>query len=435
MIQKIALTLLIVFTGFEFLFAQIRIVDECGRKMSLYKEFVNKKYYERAYPLWQVAYDECPDASKNIYIDGAKIMKHFLQKFKDDSLKYQIYLDSLMLVYEQRMKYYQQEAFVKGLIAADLFMYAPSETQRAYKLMKYSVTQLATDADPAFMNILLLLSEKMYRNDSIGANTFINNYLQCDTLLQKKLNAVQNDGDVRRINTVQTNMRKILARSDAANCEQLETIFAPKVEENPFDMTLLKYVSGLLNERECTSSSLYIKCAENLYLVEPDAESAKSMAKYFASKKEYEKAVKYYKQAIDFETNEEEKAKYCYALAYIYYAQQQYEKCRNAAKQAIDLKPDYGKAYILIGNAYAASSKQIGKTDFEHKSAYWVAVDMFKKAKEVDSSLADEADSYIENYSPHFPARKDAFFLHLSEGETYTVGGWINKETKVRFSK
>jgi hypothetical protein len=64
------------------------------------------------------------------------------------------------------------------------------------------------------------------------------------------------------------------------------------------------------------------------------------------------------------------------------------------------------------------------------KTVFWVAVDKFVKAKQVDSSCADEANELIRRYSPHFPSKDDMFFKpELNEGKSFFVGGWIGEST------
>jgi len=55
------------------------------------------------------------------------------------------------------------------------------------------------------------------------------------------------------------------------------------------------------------------------------------------------------------------------------------------------------------------------------------------KAKQVDSSCAEEANELIRRYSPHFPSKDDMFFKpELNEGKSFFVGGWIGENTTCR---
>ena len=49
---------------------------ECAKNLSLYREYVKQKNYVDAYNPWFKVFYACPKASKNIYIDGVKIIKY-----------------------------------------------------------------------------------------------------------------------------------------------------------------------------------------------------------------------------------------------------------------------------------------------------------------------------------------------------------------------
>ena len=57
---------------------------------------------------------------------------------------------------------------------------------------------------------------------------------------------------------------------------------------------------------------------------------------------------------------------------------------------------------------------------------------MFKKAKSVDPNVTAQANQLITDYSQYFPTKEELFFRSITEGDSYTVGGWINKSTTAR---
>lgn len=99
------------------------------------------------------------------------------------------------------------------------------------------------------------------------------------------------------------------------------------------------------------------------------------------------------------------------------------------------MNPNNGAAYILIGKAYAAYASNYGEDAFDHASVFWAAVDKFNKAKQVDPSVADEANVQIKAYSQHFPNTEEAFFRSVTDGATVKIGDWINETTTARFLK
>ena len=100
--------------------------------------------------------------------------------------------------------------------------------------------------------------------------------------------------------------------------------------------------------------------------------------------------------------------------------------------KAANLKSDWGEPFLILGDIYVASANSCGNNNLERGAVYWVAVDMFKKAKSVDDILSSKANKRISTYSKYFPSKEDCFFDNLSSGDNYKVGCWIDKSTKVR---
>jgi len=69
---------------------------------------------------------------------------------------------------------------------------------------------------------------------------------------------------------------------------------------------------------------------------------------------------------------------------------------------------------------------QDGEFDFVSK--------LIDKAKAVDPSVEELARTKINTFSQYFPLKETTFFYDLAEGDSYTVGCWINETTKVRTS-
>jgi tetratricopeptide (TPR) repeat protein len=122
-------------------------------------------------------------------------------------------------------------------------------------------------------------------------------------------------------------------------------------------------------------------------------------------------------------------------LAHIYKALSNFSKARAIVLKGMELRPDKGEPYLFIGDLYAISATDCGDNDLTKKVAYWAAVDKYYKAKQVDPSIAEEADKRIRTYSAYFPPLEVLFFYNLNEGDSYTVGCWINETTTVRSAK
>ena len=144
------------------------------------------------------------------------------------------------------------------------------------------------------------------------------------------------------------------------------------------------------------------------------------------------KAVSYYTKAVDLAPNDEAKYEIWIKLAKTAKNNKQYSTVRDYARKALAINPNSGEAYILIGDAYAASASSCGTGDLGRGGVYLVAVDKYYKAKSVDPSVAKDAQDQINKYSSYFPGKEDAFFKGINNGDSYSVGCWIGETTTVR---
>ena len=127
-----------------------------------------------------------------------------------------------------------------------------------------------------------------------------------------------------------------------------------------------------------------------------------------------------------------EKADYLYLLANIYLSLKNYQQAVNYAKQALTITPNDGRCYILMGVCYS-TAKMHSEDPVLSRCVYWVACDMFEKAKQVDSSCAADANKLIATYKQYFPSKEDIFFhREVNEGSSFHVGGWIDRTTTCR---
>ena len=230
-----------------------------------------------------------------------------------------------------------------------------------------------------------------------------------------------------------SNVELIFTKSGAATCESLIPLLTKRFEKKPEDLENLKKIVGLLRNFDCEESDIFEKSAESLYELEPSANSAYSLARVFLKKENWGKAINYYEEAIKRESDTITLARYNKELADILLAADRSPvKAVQHARAALNYNPDDGNPYLTIGRAYA-NAKDFGENKFEANTKYWAAVDMFYRAKSVDPSVGGKADKLINTYSKYFPDKEEAFFYNVTEGSNYTVGGWINHTTKVRF--
>jgi len=408
---------------------------QCLMNLSLYREYVKQKNYIEALPGWRKVFTNCPLATKNIYIDGSKIYRYLIEAEKNDEVKKKL-VDTLMMIYDQRIKYFAQEGENLARKAVDLFQYDNSRYNEVYDLATKSYEILKDKTPDAAMLVLFQASLIKFQKNEIDKVQLINDFSTASDVLDKQYNTQQNQEKKDMIKKYQEKNENLFAKSGAADCTTLVSIYSPKFEANKENVDFLKQVLKILEKIGCTNDDLYAQSAEALYKQEPSAEAAYGLAKVFLKKQQYNKAVEYYKEAINnIDSTTEAKADYYFELATIVGGKlDQNEAARNYAYKALAIRPNWGEPYLLIGSLYAASSKSCGEDEFHQRAVYWVAVDKFLKAKAVDPSCAEKANQYISKYSDYFPSKENAFFNNINDGDSYTVGCWINETTNARFT-
>lgn len=215
-------------------------------------------------------------------------------------------------------------------------------------------------------------------------------------------------------------------------CEVLVPLAEKSYEANKADVDWLRRTVQLLKYKKCYEADIFSKVAEAYFKLEPSAEGAESMGKLFLGKKDYDKAIEFFKKAEGMAEANEDKAQYNLSIAEAYLYAKSYSSARTYAQKAIGLKSGWGEPYLVIGDAYMYSAGACDDKELGRYGAYWAAVDKYQKAKAVDGSVASEANKKIARASANYPVTKDLFFYSKKDGDSYTVGCWINESTTVR---
>ncbi len=135
-------------------------------------------------------------------------------------------------------------------------------------------------------------------------------------------------------------------------------------------------------------------------------------------------------------TNDKSVKSLCYFnIATLQSANKNYEASRAAALKCLQFDPTEGRAYILIATLYASYRQSISDIPAVQNTAYWAACDKLEKAKSVDPGVASKANSLLSQYKQYFPDKSELFMrgINVNAGASYSVPGWINEKTTVRF--
>ncbi|MCK4920481.1 MAG: tetratricopeptide repeat-containing protein [Bacteroidales bacterium] len=407
--------------------------DTCLKNLSLYYEFYKHKNYEDAIGPWRIVFNYCPDSKESLYAYGVNIYKYFTGKEKDP-VRISAYVDTIMMIYDQRIVYFpKNKGDVLGRKGIDFLRYRRLEGSEAikegYKILSESVEIEGLKSSEVVLTTQISAAISLFINNELDGELLINDYIAASNIIDSQIAKRPSSRTKKAKDAIDKNIKD----SKVMTCESITKIFGPEFEAKKDDIKYLKLMSGFMNDAgNCELDIFYSQVSEQLYKIEPSAEAAYNLGRLFLRKEEYKKSKSYYLEAIELAASNEDKANYYYNLAGL--SQTYLKSPADAARYAFEavlLKPSWGDPYILIGKSYINGNSSLGD-EFERRTAYWVAVDMFKKAKAVDPGISSKASGLITEFEAYFPTKEDLFFRSIAEGDKYTVGGWINKTTFAR---
>ncbi|MBO4772932.1 MAG: hypothetical protein J5595_10385 [Bacteroidales bacterium] len=422
----------------------------CIRLMSTFQEFCKQNAWEEAYPAWTELFKNYPKCSQTVYSNGVNIVKTKFQKSKTGS-EQQLWVDTLMHVYDQRIKYFAAssklygEAYLLGRKGVDLAKYRKGAIELSYDILKKAVDLGGKNTEYAVIQTAMQSTIAMYTAEKIDAAQVVENYLKySDLLAQKKaddkakLEAATDDkakqkaeADLATCAQVEGGVLGLFSNSTAAQCDVLVNAFSSKFKENPDDMDLCNKIIKILSAKECTESQLYEDAVSKVIANNPTETACFGFAKMLEKRGKEDEALDNYKKAISLAETDTMKAKYNCSIAKILQKKNQIANARNYAREAINLNPNYGLPYIIIATLYG--SNPVGEDAFEKSMTYWLVIDKLQKAKAVDPSVANEAQMLINRYIGSCPKKEEAFMHSVTPGKTITIGGWIGETTTARF--
>ncbi|MDR3129237.1 MAG: hypothetical protein LBU03_03200 [Tannerellaceae bacterium] len=415
----------------------------CITNISLFIPYAKAGNYQDAFPFWEKAYLECPGAHKDIYLHGARIFAWRIAN-ENDAAKKNALIDDLMKMYDQRVKYFGNDRrygtdWILGHKAQDYIQY--KEENIDPKLLRdwliVALDQYDNKTEPLTVALFVFASTKLLLQDASHKEQFIKDYMRSSAILDAQLDVAQTAKDSKTQETVKAYKASIdvhFAGSGAADCETLQNLYASKIEENQEDMDYLKASLALLKRVKCTEIDAYFVASRYVHVNEPTAESAIGLGKQAVRDKNFELAIRYLEEAASLEAEDEAKADDYYMIALLMFEQHSLHRARQYAHKVLEHNPNYGNAYLLMGNMYASSAKQVYPDDAVlARTVYYAAIDKFEKARQVDPSIADDARRLIATYHEYLPSTED-IFMHpeLDKGQPFIVGGWINERVTVR---
>ena len=412
----------------------------CLKNISIYTEYVKTNNFKDAYGPWMAVFTEAPWAQVGTYTNGAKILRGLFATEKDPAKKKQ-YFDELMKVYDQRFQYLDKfnslvkrpssKADIMGDKAHDYFTMGGSDINLAYEMFAEAVNTEKSKLPYYILMEFVAFSARKVKADESHKEQFVQDYINTSGYANEAYNAATKENTKKNYKTAKDNIDAHFINSGIATCDNLQAIYAPKVEANKTNLEYLKQVMKVMKMLGCTEAEAYFAASELAHAIEPTAETAIGCGYMYYKKGDIEKCISYFDNAIELQQDPIVKADYCYSAAAVLFSSKQLSKAKQYARKSIELNGATGKPYILIAQMYASSPKWSDEAAL-NKCVFFAVIDKLQKAKSVDESVTEQANELIRTYSGYTPKDEDLFFIGLKKGDAVTIGGWIGETTTIR---
>lgn len=414
---------------------------DCRMNLSLMTTAAKAENYRDAVKTWEAVYNNCPASSKNIYIYGPRIFKS-LHAEATDATKKQEYVDKVMEIYDNRLKYYSEVDSKGTILAFKAYDYKEMmgddvDHEKVYEMLGEAIEDMKSEMYPsdAFGHYMIASLMVYLQDKEANKEQYINDYFRTLGYMDEAIaNANANDDmdNANYVAAVKESIETAFVNSGAGDCKTLEDFYSAKFDDNKENPEFLDKAIASLSQIGCTESDFYFTLAENSHKLNPTANSAIGLANRSLKNKDYDAALVYYEEAAGLEPDEDKASGYMITLSQILFSQKRYAQARQAAYDALKFNPNRGDAYILIAKMYASSAQGIFPEAEKRGLVFSAAVDKLQKARSVDSSVASEANKLISQYSGYFMEKEDAFMMGLKAGESVYVPGWIGENTTIR---
>lgn len=429
-------------------FSDARDPDQASTNYVLYRDFLKANDWNQAYTYWRKVYEEAPAADgkrATVFNDGVAFYEHLMSQTQDSS-KIKMYIDSVFMMYDQMERCYPEDSYSDARKAFDIYYKYPNYSSKfdAYQLFKSTIDKYGLKTPDFVINPFTALLTDLYFENKISMSEAQKYQQQVRDILANGLKTCKGK-ECERWRVIDQFAPDRLTAFETVrgfyDCNYYVDKYYEDFTNAKTDCDVIREVYTWLRWGGCDSTDTrfaeLVNAANENCRVAATASGPLTNANQCLQDNDYTCAIQNYEKAAALPENADKKGSILLTIARIYYAHlKNYSSARQYALRAADAKSGWGEPYILIGRLYASSGPLCGPgRGWDSQVVVWPAIDMWNRAKRVDPSVAAEANRWINRYSQYMPSVEDIFQRNLKEGDSYTVGCWIQETTTIRAAR
>ncbi|WP_293894087.1 hypothetical protein [Flavobacterium sp.] len=395
---------------------------DCASKITEYQELLKEKKITEAFGPWSDVRKNCQKENEAIYTDGIQILQYKIDNAASAEEKEKLVRDVLKL-YDQYNKNYPLSIPDFEVTKAMILVANKIDTkEEIFNLLDSGFTKASknvTDANAVYTYFSMYAERFNSGDKKITSNSVLEKYTLVNSLLIQLQSSKPEKKDYK---TAKNAIDKLI--KDLATCENLDAFYTKNYAANQENTDWV--TSALISlSSKCSDKPIFLTLAEKLYSAKATAQSAYFMALGNLKQRKFTEATKFYNESAELQTNPTEKAKIYYTLATGLLAAD-FPKSKECLNKALNSDPKMGKAYLFLAQLYANGAKDCGKTDFEKKAVYYLAIQTAEKAGIAEPRLKPTSDKMAKDFEAQSATPTEISKAKMN-GKSLTIGCWINE--------
>ncbi len=404
------------------------------KKVDAFQAAIKDQNYKGATASLQWMMTNAPQWHSDLYVAAIETYDKLASQELDPATK-QGYVDSLMLIYDLRIKTCGDEMNVINRKAISAYKYNGQNKEKMANVLdifdktyEISGNNVLDNNLLAYMDVIRLNEENL---KNLKEDQIISRYNKIMEVIDSKVKRAQQQnktGDIEKYKKVTLAIDAKLAKIVKLNCDFVKKVFVPQLKANPIDLALNKKVYQLMLADKCTEEPAWLEAAEALYKANPDFSVTKELCLRYIQNKNFEKSGPLLSEVQAKATTPAEKAWVELLKGDTEFQKENKTGARDLYKKALVIDPTSKDAYEKIGDLYVASTGDCSKVagSAEEKLVFIAAFQMYLK-----SGNREKMEQTLAKY----PTASDLQKVNWKTGEVKKIACWIDESVTVKAKK
>ena len=410
--------------------------EEC---VAIFGDAVKQQNFRAATSSLQWMLTNAPNWNTKLYVDAAAAYDGLATK-ETDAAKKKILIDSLMIIYDMRLKNCGDEVNVLNRKAGSNAKYNINSKEKAPELLVLFDRVYEISGNNVNDNNLEAYISVVYANfivqkalpeaqRTLTEDQILSRYDKLVNVLEAKIKKAESENkvaDVERYKKIKINVDDKLSKMVTINCAFVKKNYEPRFKQNPSDVALAKKIFQYMLNDKCTDDPLWLQATEVVHKANPDFTLAKVMGAKYLSLKNFDKALPLLNEALTLASTPAEKADINLLLGDNENQKGNKPVARDYYRKAIAADPSNKEGFEKIGDLYYFSAGECAKKQSlaEDRLVYIAAFDMYAKAGNQEKMKSSRGQ---------FPSVTELFELNWKEGEAKRIDKcWVGETVTLR---